>query len=120
MSASCCSGRQTLCSLPLMANGRTVVLDGTWSDPGYRERARRTAADATAPMVEFVCVAPLDSTVNRIASRAATTSQVTPEIATALASRDTDHRTWPQAHPIDTTREPAEVSASALAICRTT
>jgi hypothetical protein len=101
-----------------LAEGRTVVLDGTWSDPHYRERARGLAVAAAATMVELVCVAPLDASVGRIRTRANTTSQVTPEIATALAARA--HENWPEAHRIDTTRPPAEASAEAMDVCRTT
>ena len=101
-----------------LREGRSVVLDGTWSDPRYRERARTVAADAAAAMVELACAAPLGATVGRIRTRTRTTSQVTPEIATALAGRD--HGTWPEAHRIDTTRPPAAACAEALEICRTT
>ena len=104
----------------LITEGQTVILDGTWTDPEYRERARRLATDTATPMVELACAAPLDATVNRIRSRTDTTSQVTPEIATALADHAGGPRDgWPGAHRIDTTREPAESVAEALDICRT-
>ena len=102
-----------------LAQGRTVILDGTWSDPGHREQARAVAAAGSAVVVEFSCVAPLAATVGRIRTRTSTTSQVTPDIATALSRRDDDHGTWSGAHRIDTTRELAESCAEALAICRT-
>lgn len=101
-----------------LGEGRTVILDGTWSDPAYRERAREVAAGATAVMVELVCAAPLDATVGRIRTRTNTNSQVTAEIATALATRH--HDSWPQAHPIDTARPLGESVAEALDICTTT
>jgi predicted kinase len=96
-----------------------VILDGTWSDPDYRERARRVAAEAAAIMVELACAAPLDATVSRIRTRTGTTSQVTPEIAAALAGPE-GQTGWPGAHRIDTTRDLAESVAEALEICRTT
>jgi predicted kinase len=103
-----------------LCEGHTVILDGTWTDPDYRERARRLAADTSTPMVELACAAPLDATVSRIRTRTATTSQVTPEIATALAGQARGPQDgWPGAHRIDTTREPAESVAEALDICRT-
>ena len=102
-----------------LAQGRTVILDGTWTDPRHREQARATAADGAAAMVEFACVAPLDATVARIRSRTGGTSQVTPEIAAARAADHAGQATWAGAHPIDTTREPADASAAALDICRT-
>jgi aminoglycoside phosphotransferase family enzyme/predicted kinase len=105
-----------------LSQGRTVILDGTWSDPRQRQRARELGTELAADSApaEFACVAALHDTVDRIRTRNATTSQVTPEIATALAARDPDHGSWPQAHPIDTTREMSESVAEALDVCRAT
>ena len=101
-----------------LCEGHTVILDGTWSDPDYRERARRVAAEAAAIMVELACAAPLDDTLSRIRTRTGTTSQVTPEIAAALAGPE-GQAEWPAAHRIDTTRDLAESVAEALELCRT-
>ncbi len=101
----------------ILASGRTVVLDGTWADPHYRDRARRLAAEMHVLTVELCCAAPLEDTVDRIRARTETTSQVTPDIATALAAHDSS---WQQAHLIDTTRTPADSVAEALDICRAT
>lgn len=95
-----------------LAGGRTVILDGTWGDPRQRDRARRIAGHAA--FVELACAATLDATVGRIRTRTATTSQVTPEVATALADRDPGHGVWAGAHRIDTTREVSESVAEAL------
>jgi predicted kinase len=92
-----------------------VILDGTWSDPRQRQRAREVAAHSA--LAEFACVASLDETVARIRTRTATTSQVTPDIATALAHRDHDHGSWPEAHRIDTTRDLSESVTEVLDIC---
>ena len=100
-----------------LGEGNTVILDGTWRDGPARERARRLAVDASAVLVELACVASLDTSVARIRTRTDTTSQVTPEIATALAGRDSG--AWPGAHPIDTTRALAESVDEATEICRT-
>jgi hypothetical protein len=70
-------------------------------------------------MVEFACAAPLDAAVTRIRIRTATTSQVTPDIATALAERYREHGGRPGAHRIDTTRPLAQSVAETLDICRT-
>lgn len=96
-----------------LCEGRSVVLDGTWSDPRRRERARELAAASAAAVTELVCVAPLDETVARIETRTATTSQVTPEIAAALAARGGGD--WPPGSGIDTTRPLTESVAEALA-----
>jgi hypothetical protein len=70
-------------------------------------------------MIELVCAATLEATVGRIRTRTVTTSQVTPEIATALSGRADPGAAWPGAHRIDTTRDLAESCAEALEICRT-
>ena len=100
-----------------LEDGRTVILDGTWSDPHMRDRARALAAESSAPILELACTAPLGAAVGRIRTRGATTSQVTPDIATALADRAQDD--WPGAHRIDTTRELAESVAEAVDLCLT-
>jgi aminoglycoside phosphotransferase family enzyme/predicted kinase len=100
-----------------LSAGRTVILDGTWSDSHYRDRARSLAAETDSATVELECAAPLDASVDRIRTRTQTTSQVTPEIATALAGHDSG---WPQARRIDTTRVLAESVAEAMDICHIT
>jgi predicted kinase len=100
-----------------LSQGRTVILDGTWSDPDYRQQAHRVAADAAAAVVEFACAAPLEATVARIRTRANSASQVTASIATALA-RSYDQGIWSGAHRIDTTRELATSVAEVMDILR--
>ena len=99
-----------------LCEGRTVILDGTWLEERHRDSARRQAADSAARLVEFSCSAPLEASVARIRTRTHTTSQVTPEIATALADRA--EGTWPGAHAIDTTQPVAASVATAQASCR--
>lgn len=101
-----------------LCEGQTVILDGTWGDERHRERARGLAAEASAPMVELACAAPLDAAVTRIRARTGTTSQVTPHIAAALADRGRTAAAWQGAHRIDTTRVLAESVAEAREICR--
>lgn len=106
-----------------LCEGRTVVLDGTWRDERHRAGAREMAARASALVTEFACVAPLAVTVTRIRNRTSTssqvtTSQVTPEIATALAEGPAGGGGWAGAHLIDTTGEPSESVAQALDFCQ--
>ena len=103
-----------------LCSGRTVILDATWNDPGHRQRAREVAAAVTAGVTELACVAPLDSAVERIRGRTATgsvptTSQVTADIAAALA--DGGDGTWAGAKVLDTTKPLAESVAAAENSC---
>lgn len=96
--------------------GHTVILDATWHDETYRQRARDIARAASAGIVELVCVAPLQATAERIRNRTATTSQVTPEIAAAMARRDDG--TWAESKVLDTTKPLAQTVATAKDLCR--
>ncbi|AKK28777.1 AAA family ATPase [Mycobacterium sp. EPa45] len=99
----------------VLCEGRSVIVDGTWQHPHHRELARRMAADASAVMVEFVCAATLDTAIARVRGRTATTSQVTPEIVTALA--DNAEQTWAGVHRIDTHKPVADAVSHARDIC---
>ncbi|HNA51091.1 MAG TPA: hypothetical protein PK594_09595, partial [Mycobacterium sp.] len=98
-----------------LCEGRSVILDGTWHDCGHRDAARRLAEGVAAVMLQFACTATLDASVARIRARTETTSQVTPEIATALADRD--EPAWRGAHRIDTSRPLADSVTEATEIC---
>lgn len=86
-----------------LAGGHTVILDGTWRNPRYRLRAHQLAYEAGAPMVEFLCAAPLITAQHRVASRHDGISDATGDIAAALgadfAGSDSG---WGEAHVIDT------------------
>ncbi|MDD4868179.1 MAG: AAA family ATPase, partial [Mycobacterium sp.] len=86
---------------PLLGGGQSAILDGTWRDPRRRAQAHRLAAETHSAMVEFVCAAAVDLAADRIAQRPPGNSEVTPDIAAALAARDAG---WPTAHRIDTSR----------------
>jgi predicted kinase len=95
--------------------GRTVILDGTWRDPGQRLRARALATETGSPIVEFSCTTTLAEAAARIANRpSTTTSDATPEIAEALAGVD---ETWRGAVSIDTSRPLDESLVEAHEVC---
>ncbi len=87
----------------LLSGGRSVILDATWRDPELRAQARRLAGQTHAALVELRCSAPVDAAADRIRTRRSGTSEVTPEIAAALAAQ---HAGWDTAHLIDTSRMP--------------
>ena len=96
--------------------GHTVVLDATWLDERHRRAAREIARDAAAGIVELACVAPVEATAERIRTRTGTTSQVTPEIAAAMARRE--DATWAESKVLDTTKPLAETVSAAKDLCR--
>ncbi|MGZ4563764.1 MAG: AAA family ATPase, partial [Mycobacterium sp.] len=88
---------------PLLSGGQSVILDGTWRDPDARAQARRLAAETHSAMVELMCSATTDLAAGRITTRPPGNSEVTPEIAAALAARRAG---WDGAHVLDTSARP--------------
>ena len=84
-----------------LANGQSVILDGTWRDAQLRADAHRLAALTHSAVVEVVCSAAVDMAADRIEARQPGNSDATPEIARALAAR---HNDWDTAHRMDTSR----------------
>jgi aminoglycoside phosphotransferase family enzyme/predicted kinase len=85
----------------LLGGGQSVILDGTWRDPQMRAHAHRVASETHSAMVELMCSATGDTAAGRITTRRAGNSEVTPEIAAAMAAQDAG---WDTAHRIDTSR----------------
>lgn len=90
----------------LLAHGRSVVLDATWSSQLWRDTAALSARNSHAELVELRCMAPSELAAARIETRRAAgrdPSDATAEIAFALADV-TDP--WPGAVDIYTTGTP--------------
>lgn len=98
----------------LLGGGQSVILDGSWRDPGQRRRARDVAGEAHCPTVELECTAPLADAQGRIATRGPTNSDATPLVAAAMSE---DAHPWADAHRIDTRRPLADSVAEAHNIC---
>jgi len=83
----------------LLGNGHSVILDGTWRDRQMRAQAHRVASETHSAMVELMCSATVGTAAGRISTRRPGNSEVTPEIAAAMAAQ---HAGWDTAHRIDT------------------
>ncbi len=90
----------------LLGDGQSVILDGTWRDPEMRAQAHRLAAETHSAVAELMCLATVDMAADRIKTRRSGNSDVTPEIAAALAAQ---HAGWGTAHVIETSRKPEHV-----------
>ncbi len=84
-----------------LISGQSVICDGTWRDPHIRGHAYRLAAEAHSQIIELMCSATVETTTDRIETRAAGNSDATPEIAAALAARQ---NAWDTAYRIDTSQ----------------
>jgi aminoglycoside phosphotransferase family enzyme/predicted kinase len=96
----------------LLALGETVVLDASWNSARHRALAAEAAERTCTPLAAVCCQVPEETAARRIAGRAGTLSDATPEIAHRMA---VDADPWPEAHPLPTTGTPAESFARALA-----
>jgi hypothetical protein len=86
----------------LLALGESVVLDATWTSTGHRRAAADAAERTSADLVQLRCAIPRQLAARRIASRADSVSDATPEIAALLAA---EQDPWPEAVLIDTGTE---------------
>lgn len=87
---------------PLLAAGRSVVLDATWLDPHHRERAATCAADCAADLVEIECTAPYDDLVWRIARRQDDGTDPSEATVAVLDAQLAHRAVWPEAIVVDT------------------
>lgn len=99
----------------LLSHGESVVLDATWSDPGQREAALRTAERTGADLVALHCAVPDELTAARLRDRGPGPSDADPAIARALAAAEPP---WEQAVTIDTSGPLESSVAQALAVMR--
>lgn len=84
-----------------LGDGRSVILDGTWRDAETRAHAHRLADDKHAGVAEIRCVVPAEVAADRVRTRAAGSSDATPQIAGALGAEDFE---WGTAHRVDTSK----------------
>ncbi|RVW04213.1 hypothetical protein EGT50_07065 [Rhodococcus xishaensis] len=94
-----------------LERGMSVVLDASWTDRRWRERAAEVAAAALADLVPLRCTAPPVTTERRLRARldgGDHDSEATPDIARAMAL---EADAWPESIEIDTAR-PADQSLS--------
>jgi aminoglycoside phosphotransferase family enzyme/predicted kinase len=99
----------------LLANGQSVILDGTWRDARQRQRAYAIADELSCPTVELACQLDIRQAVERIDRRgAATHSQATEDVAQRMHA---DEPTWDSAHHIDTSRALGDSVDEAVAVC---
>lgn len=98
-----------------LANGQSVILDGTWREPRRRDQVRQLAIQTHSAGLELMCETSVSTAAHRVAARpAGGSSDATPEIATALA----DSQQWPEARRIDTSRPLSESVCAAEELWR--
>ncbi|WP_067833972.1 AAA family ATPase [Nocardia lijiangensis] len=83
----------------LLAAGRSVILDASWTDSTEQRQAAALAAEARADLVQLVCHCPPSVAGRRIDCRPRGDSDATRQIAAAMAGQAAE---WPDATVIDT------------------
>lgn len=96
----------------LLRLGETVVLDASWTSVEQRSSAAEVAEETRSRLVQLRCWAPESITAQRLAERAGSISDATPEIARHMA---TDVHPWPVAHTILTAGTEHDSLTQALA-----
>ena len=96
----------------LLGRGESVVLDATWSYPGFRAAAGELAGRTSSTLTQLHCVLAEDALARRVAARTSTVSDADTEIALRLARR---FPAWPGAVLVDTSRSPEECVDLAVA-----
>jgi hypothetical protein len=93
--------------------GRSVVVDASWHESAWRDRAASLAAAARAEIREFRCVLPTEVIVQRITGGLASDgpSEATAAVVRGLAA---SIEPWPAAVDVDTTASPDEVAEEVL------
>ncbi len=103
---------------PRLERGLSVVLDASWTDPRWRERAAALAEATASDLVELRCEVDPAEARCRIVRRSAAggdPSDATPEVAEALARRAAP---WPSAVTIDTSSPAGLALAAAEEVVR--
>lgn len=99
--------------------GRSVVLDATWQTATMRDRAARTATEASADLIALACDAPEPVRTARIDARIArggSDSEATAEVGRILAAAQDP---WPDAARVDTSGSPEQSREAAGRILAT-
>ena len=86
-----------------LGQGRSVIVDGSWSSAAWRTRARQVAEETASELVELRCVCPPSLAVARMhgQDRRIGPSDATPEVAARMAA---DFDDWPEARTVDPTQ----------------
>ena len=99
----------------LLAGGESVILDASWIDSAWREKARVMASASGSHVVELCCCVQPDMAQERIVRRHAVgrdPSEATPEVRRYMSQA---MEPWPSSIVIDTTEATAEESIGEVA-----
>jgi predicted kinase len=97
----------------LLGEGRSVVLDASWSSAERRSAARALATERAAELIAIRCECPADLAAERITARAQRdddASDATPAVGRSMS--DT-FDPWPEAETVNTSREPEDTAQAA-------
>lgn len=97
-----------------LGNGRSVIVDASWHDPAWRERARTVAAQVSADLAELRCELPIEAIVERVRGRAAAGGDVSDATVGLVRRLAASQQPWPSAQTVNTGPPPGQVAQNAL------
>lgn len=98
----------------LVAQGRSVVLDASWTDGAQRDAARAVAESTSSDLSELECVAPSEVAAARMRARAERGGDPSDADAGVAAAMAATADPWPEASVVRTVGPPDAVLAGAL------
>ncbi len=86
----------------LLANGESVILDGSWSRQELRDRAAAVASAAQARLIEVECVLEMEKAMERVGQRLARGDDASDARPEMLDQFRAQQEPWPTAVKVDT------------------
>ena len=100
----------------LLRLGEPVILDASWTDPRWRDAAKAIARETSSDLHQLRCVAPVEVTRQRLASRTRAGSDVSDATSAIAARMAASAPPWPSSTMIDTSTSRDESLGAALKI----
>ena len=101
-----------------LESGLSVLLDASWSDPGWRRRAGDLAANTSSELIALQCDAPAAVALERVDARAHARDDASDADTAIAAVMRERFAPWPDARVIDTATTRDKSIAAALHVVR--
>jgi aminoglycoside phosphotransferase family enzyme/predicted kinase len=102
----------------LLALGEPTILDASWADAGWRERAVAVSRGTSSEMIELRCELDAAVAAQRLSERSHAGGDASDATAATAAQMAPDFAPWPSAVALDTTGDAPSTRAAALDLVR--
>lgn len=100
----------------LLQHGQPAILDASWAEATWRERAAEVARATSSDLMEIRCTVDASVAASRLAERAHVGQDASDATAPVAARMASEFAPWPGAQPVDTAGDRDATVAAALAI----